>query len=96
MKQDQAYLNFCKGFLKGAAAPKEKPQTQLEKEDEHLDKLISALDEMGKTKQEDDDLLKRLRESCGDPLEDARKRAEGPEFIDLDKLEDYDLDLDKF
>ena len=33
-----------------------------ERDDANLDKLMEALDEMGKTKQEDDDLLKSLRE----------------------------------
>ena len=35
---------------------------EAEKDDANLDKLMAALDEMGKVKEEDDNLLKSLRE----------------------------------
>ena len=89
-----------------------------ERDDANLDKLMEALDEMGKTKQEDDGLLKSLRERyllivfikkrllntiliqslclnphfdvrnrLGDPLEDARARAAGPEQLTDDDIQ---------
>lgn len=93
-KQDAAYKNFCKGFLKGAEPPKPrknvpKKVVEAEKDDANLDKLMAALDEMGKVKEEDDNLLKSLRERFGDPLEDARARAAGPEQLtdeDIQKM----------